>query len=76
MINLPQWPQKANDLRKVQGIRRRILKDLSLLNQLCGNAGVPTRERSALQVLEELERVTREMPSYSPTYQRGRNERV
>lgn len=65
---LPEWPQKANHLRRVQGIRRRLLKELRLIDRLAGVQSVPTRGRSVLAVLDDLEMLAEELPSSSPSF--------
>lgn len=64
----PRWPQKPNQLKKVQGLRRRLKAELQLLNDLALRYQVPTAERSALQVLNDVEWVVEQTPSSSPTF--------
>ncbi len=71
---LPRWPQKHNQLQRALGLRRRLLADLTLLNSLAEQYQVPTNDRSALQVLSDLEWVLRQTPSSSPTFQEQKNE--
>lgn len=72
MSNLPNWPQRANEMRRLAGIRNRLKKDLSLLNRLALQQSVKTYGRSALQVLSELEQKTSARPIDSPTYKEYR----
>jgi len=65
---LPQWPQKANHLKKIRGVRRRIQRELALVNELAAVQSVPTRGRSVLAVLQDLEMLAEELPSTSPTF--------
>ena len=65
---LPAWPQKANHLRAIRGLRRKLLREIRLVNELAEQSHVPTKGRSVLQVLDDLEFLAQEMPSSSPTF--------
>ena len=71
---LPEWPQKANQLRRVRGLRRRLLRELQLLNELAIQTMVPTADRPAFQVLDDIEWVMEQAPSSSPSYSEYRHE--
>jgi len=68
---LPHWPQKSNQLKRVNGLRRRLLRELELLNQMAEAEQVPTTDRPAFQVLDDIEWMIRQRPSSSPTYIEG-----
>ena len=65
---LPEWPQKANHLRAIRGLRRKLLREIHLVNELAAESSVPTRGRSVLRVLDDLEFLAQEMPSSSPSF--------
>lgn len=65
---LPQWNQKANQLRKIRGARRRLQRELALVNELAAVQSVPTRGRPVMAVLQDLEAIVEELPSSSPTF--------
>ena len=69
---LPQWPQKENQLRKVRGLRRRLLLELQSVNDLAKQLDVPTTCRPVMEVLSDIEWMIEQTPSHSPTYQENR----
>jgi len=66
--DLPKWNQKANELRRVRGVRDRLKKELNLLNSLAKQHGVPTEGRAAMDVLSDLEWLVNQATNSSPTY--------
>ena len=66
--SLPQWPQKANQLRKVRGLRARLRNELAKLASLADQMGITTEGISAMQLLDEIEWYIEDQPGDSPTY--------
>jgi hypothetical protein len=67
-MSLPQWPQKANQLRHVRGVRNRLENELRKLQKLAMATGTRTDGRSAFQVLSEVEAYFENQQSSSPTW--------
>lgn len=73
-FRLPSWPQRGNKRRQVEGIRRRIRKDLHTLNQLAYAMEVETRDRSAFAVIDDVLLELKEQDGESPTYAKYRED--
>ena len=72
-MKAPVWPQKANQLRRVDGVRRRLKNELKVVDQMAALLSVPTAGRPVMSVLSDIEYMINELPGYSPTFMELRN---